>query len=230
MAHWLAGAIPGTKAVVEFGGARLFFPEERAEAFNAELRNHLLARLHCGQRSTPAPDEAYQAASATTLLRPERLARYSAWSARCSNCSAVSDSDSSLAIPMEMVMFKAPGARLIFTGVVSIDWRRPFGNAVGERRVGVGHHHHEFLAAIAAGQVDAAHIGADAGGEFLQHLIADIMAVGVVDLLEEVDVHDDIGQRAAVLLGAAEQGVQVPAHIAAIVQAGELVGGSPFPG
>jgi len=42
-AHWLAGAIPGAKPPVEFAGARLFFPEERAEAFNAELRNHLLA-------------------------------------------------------------------------------------------------------------------------------------------------------------------------------------------
>jgi pimeloyl-ACP methyl ester carboxylesterase len=42
-AHWLAGAIPGAKAPVEFDGARLFFPEERAEAFNIELRNHLLA-------------------------------------------------------------------------------------------------------------------------------------------------------------------------------------------
>jgi pimeloyl-ACP methyl ester carboxylesterase len=42
-AHWLAGAIPGAKPPVEFDGARLFFPEERAEAFNAELRSHLLA-------------------------------------------------------------------------------------------------------------------------------------------------------------------------------------------
>ena len=42
-AHWLAGAIPGSKPPVEFAGARLFFPEERAEAINAELRTHLLA-------------------------------------------------------------------------------------------------------------------------------------------------------------------------------------------
>jgi pimeloyl-ACP methyl ester carboxylesterase len=42
-AHWLAGAIPGCKTPVEFSGARLFFPEERPEAFNAVLREHLLA-------------------------------------------------------------------------------------------------------------------------------------------------------------------------------------------
>jgi pimeloyl-ACP methyl ester carboxylesterase len=29
--HWLAQAIPGTRKRVEFAGARLFFPEERAK-------------------------------------------------------------------------------------------------------------------------------------------------------------------------------------------------------
>jgi len=51
-AHWLAGAIPGTKAVVEFDGARLFFPEERAEAFNNALRNHLLAACIASSESS----------------------------------------------------------------------------------------------------------------------------------------------------------------------------------
>jgi pimeloyl-ACP methyl ester carboxylesterase len=36
--HWLAETIPGTKRRVEFKGARIFFPEERPEAFNRELR------------------------------------------------------------------------------------------------------------------------------------------------------------------------------------------------
>jgi pimeloyl-ACP methyl ester carboxylesterase len=39
-AHWLAGAIPGAKAPVELQGARLFFPLERADAFNGLLRDH----------------------------------------------------------------------------------------------------------------------------------------------------------------------------------------------
>lgn len=38
--RWLANTIPGTRRRVEFDGARLFFPEERWQAFNAELRNH----------------------------------------------------------------------------------------------------------------------------------------------------------------------------------------------
>jgi pimeloyl-ACP methyl ester carboxylesterase len=36
--HWLEKAIPGVRRRVELTGARLFFPEERPEAFNLELR------------------------------------------------------------------------------------------------------------------------------------------------------------------------------------------------
>lgn len=38
--HWLADAIPGTRRRVELQGARIFFPEERAEELNRELRTH----------------------------------------------------------------------------------------------------------------------------------------------------------------------------------------------
>jgi len=38
--RWLEKAIPGTCKRVEFDGARIFFPEERAAAFNRELRAH----------------------------------------------------------------------------------------------------------------------------------------------------------------------------------------------
>jgi pimeloyl-ACP methyl ester carboxylesterase len=38
--HWLADNIPGTRKRVEFTGARIFFPEERWEEFNKELREH----------------------------------------------------------------------------------------------------------------------------------------------------------------------------------------------
>jgi pimeloyl-ACP methyl ester carboxylesterase len=40
--HWLAEAIPGTRRRVDLKGARIFFPEERAEEFNRELRSHWL--------------------------------------------------------------------------------------------------------------------------------------------------------------------------------------------
>jgi pimeloyl-ACP methyl ester carboxylesterase len=38
--HWLEKAIPGTKRRVEFKSARIFFPEERSDEFNRELRAH----------------------------------------------------------------------------------------------------------------------------------------------------------------------------------------------
>jgi len=38
--RWLEKTIPGTRRRVEYEGARLFFPEERWPAFNAELREH----------------------------------------------------------------------------------------------------------------------------------------------------------------------------------------------
>lgn len=38
--HWLAGNIAGTRRRVEFKDARIFFPEERWQAFNQELRAH----------------------------------------------------------------------------------------------------------------------------------------------------------------------------------------------
>ena len=40
MPDWLAEAIPGAKPPVELEGARLFFPEERADEFNRLLRDH----------------------------------------------------------------------------------------------------------------------------------------------------------------------------------------------
>jgi len=38
--HWLADNIPGTRRCVELQGARIFFPEERWQEFNKELRAH----------------------------------------------------------------------------------------------------------------------------------------------------------------------------------------------
>src|ERR1700689_5164277 len=40
--HWLAVNIPGTRRRVEFKDARVFFPEERWEEFDKELREHWL--------------------------------------------------------------------------------------------------------------------------------------------------------------------------------------------
>jgi pimeloyl-ACP methyl ester carboxylesterase len=41
--HWLEEAIAGTKRRIEFNGARIFFPEERARDFNDAVRVHWTA-------------------------------------------------------------------------------------------------------------------------------------------------------------------------------------------
>jgi pimeloyl-ACP methyl ester carboxylesterase len=43
--RWLAETIPGTRKRVEYEGARIFFPEERWQDFNRELRAHWQAAL-----------------------------------------------------------------------------------------------------------------------------------------------------------------------------------------
>ncbi|HEY0231676.1 MAG TPA: alpha/beta hydrolase [Dokdonella sp.] len=55
--HWLARTIPGVRRRIEFDGARLFFPEERWEAFNHELRAHWEA-LPAASRDAAAPSPA----------------------------------------------------------------------------------------------------------------------------------------------------------------------------
>jgi len=47
--HWLAENIPGTKRRVEFKGARIFFPEERWQEFDKELRAHWQGARHAAQ-------------------------------------------------------------------------------------------------------------------------------------------------------------------------------------
>src|SRR6266571_4454264 len=44
--HWLADNIPGTLRRIEFNNARIFFPEERWQEFDKELRAHWQAAEH----------------------------------------------------------------------------------------------------------------------------------------------------------------------------------------
>jgi pimeloyl-ACP methyl ester carboxylesterase len=43
-ADWLAATIPGMRRHIRFDGARIFFPEERWQEFNRELRSHWSGR------------------------------------------------------------------------------------------------------------------------------------------------------------------------------------------
>jgi pimeloyl-ACP methyl ester carboxylesterase len=51
--HWLADNIPGTRRRVELQGARIFFPEERWQEFNKELRAHWQAAQRTASQVAP---------------------------------------------------------------------------------------------------------------------------------------------------------------------------------
>ena len=52
--RWLASTIPGTRRRIELEGARIFFPEERWEEFNRELRAHWQAAAEASFSQQPA--------------------------------------------------------------------------------------------------------------------------------------------------------------------------------
>lgn len=49
--HWLAENIPGTRRRVELKGARIFFPEERWQEFDKELRSHWQAAQQAARQA-----------------------------------------------------------------------------------------------------------------------------------------------------------------------------------
>jgi pimeloyl-ACP methyl ester carboxylesterase len=54
--RWLADNIPGTRRRIEFKGARIFFPEERWEEFDNELREHWqAAHQQAAKKEPPQP-------------------------------------------------------------------------------------------------------------------------------------------------------------------------------
>ncbi len=63
-----------------------------------------------------------------------------------------------------------------------------FGNKGRAVEVGVDQQDDEFLAAEASQRIGAAQFRADARGHFAQHFIAALVAIGVIDQLEMVDV------------------------------------------
>ena len=99
------------------------------------------------------------------------------------------------------------------------------GDSGGDDERRVRHHDDEFLAAEPADEIGAAHDAAHALGEMLQHLVAGVMAVGVVDRFEMVDVEHHQRQRAALMRGLVEQSGEMRLEIAPIVEAGQRIDG-----
>ena len=100
---------------------------------------------------------------------------------------------------------------------------QPFGGVDGELLVGFGQQHGEFLAPQAAEDVHVAEGGVAQVGDGLEHDVAHLVAVAVVDLLEVVDVEHEHREGAAVAVGAAELLLGALHEMAAVIHAGEVV-------
>ena len=79
----------------------------------------------------------------------------------------------------------------------------------------------EFLAAVAAGNVHLARLFGQHFGDLAEHFVADLVAVRVVEFLEEVDVHQNQSARRAFALPFAESALELVVEGAAIRQSGQ---------
>ncbi len=109
--------------------------------------------------------------------------------------SIVSEDPSTAATPIETVTVSGPVRAPTLKGLAeTLRHMRSaiFGSHFG---IGVGQHDDEFLAADSADHVDIADRLLEAGGELLQHAVADIMAVLVVHRFEVIDIERQQRQR-----------------------------------
>ena len=71
----------------------------------------------------------------------------------------------------------------------------PFRNLGGMIHIGLRQEYDKFLAAVAGHRIAHPQMRLNKVGDIHQHLVARLMAVGVVDALEFVDVEEHAGQR-----------------------------------
>ena len=88
----------------------------------------------------------------------------------------------------------------------------------------VGEHDDELVAGVAHAQVVGAQRALQRRRDLAQRVVADVVAVGVVDRLEPVDVHDDERHLALQALGARQLAREVHEHRAAVRQRRQRIG------
>ena len=97
------------------------------------------------------------------------------------------------------------------------------GPLAGAARVQFGHDHGELLAAVATGDVLAAHLGLDQPAHLGEQRVTGRMAVGVVEALEMVHVEHQHRQRQPAALAALQFAGEVLLEIPAIEQARQRI-------
>ena len=95
---------------------------------------------------------------------------------------------------------------------------------VGRLARAVGQHDDELVARVPHAQVVGAQRALERARNLAQRVVADVVAVGVVDRLEPVDVHHDDRDFALEALGACEFARQVHEHRAPVRQARQRIG------
>src|SRR5664280_1942507 len=101
---------------------------------------------------------------------------------------------------------------------------QPFRRTGQPSRVGVGEDHHELLPAVTGHHVAAAQPERQRAGHHRQRLVPRVVAVAVVDPLEQVDVGNQHPERPAVAGPLVQPGGQLRVQVPPVAQPGERVG------
>ena len=101
---------------------------------------------------------------------------------------------------------------------------QPLRRAQGARLVGVGQDRDELVAAPAGQLIARAHPGGQPARDLDQHLVARLVAVGVVDRLEVVDVDVHQREQSAVAHAQRDLALQLVRAVAAVRELRQVVG------
>lgn len=93
---------------------------------------------------------------------------------------------------------------------------------------GLGQKDDELIAAVAEGVVDEAQSGLDAVADVGEEFAADQVSVGVIDLLEVVEVEEDHGELVSEALRAVDLGFEHLVKMARVVETGAVVSDGEF--
>ena len=155
--------------------------------------------------------------AATTRLRPDFLAAYSAASARANRLLAVSAC-------AQAGGANADGGGLAQPACLGHCGAHALGHLVGALRAGVGQDHGKFFAAHPRHDVDDPHAAAQHLGDGAQHLVPGIVAEAVIDLLEMVHVQHQQAQGRSRAFDGGDFQPQAVVKSTPVAQAGERVG------
>ena len=87
-------------------------------------------------------------------------------------------------------------------------------------KTGFGHQHHELLAAHATDNIDAAQRIAQDLAQFPQNGVTRLVAIGIVDVFEAIDIEHEQGKRMAIALHMRKLGFTPLHEMAPVGQAG----------